>query len=244
MKENNQPQLTPIADNLRAALQTWWKNLKKFVLIYCWGLLFSLMSLAVVFIFLGLDHWVGQNNLPLHILAILLAVLGTLAAIYFYIRTYISMFLLVKKNYAGEEFSIFKESGQYFWPYLGLAVLTFVFVLLWCLLLIIPGIIYSVFYSFAVYAFFFEDRRGLKAIRRSVQLVSTYWWPVFWRYVVITLALWAVMLIITIPLHFSSVDSAFSQVWRMIMQVVEFLIGPIVMIYSYNIYQDLVKIKK
>ncbi len=245
MTEDKKPELTPVFVNLESALKLWWKNLKKFIFVYLWGLFFALISLAIVAVFVGLDYWLGRgNNTPLHILTIAVAIVGFLFALYFSIRSYMGMFLLVKKNYEGEEFAIFQETGQYFWPYLGLALLTAIFVLLWCLLLIIPGIIYGVFYSLAVYVFFFEDKRGLAAIRRSVRLIEGYWWPMFGRYVVIGLLSWLVMIVVSAPLAGSDIHSAFYQIWNMVVQIVSFLIGPIVLIYTYNIYQDLVKIKK
>jgi len=245
MSENNKLQLTPIFENLEMALKEWWKNLKKFILVYLWGMLFSLVALAIVAIFFGLDWWLGdRSNIVLHTVTLLVAIGGFLAAFYFYLRAYISIFLLVKKNYIGEELEIFKESGKYFWSYLSLALLTVILVLLWSLLLIIPGIIYSVFYSLAVYIFFFEDKKGWAAIRRSTSLVEGYWWPVFGRFVVLGLLVWVLMMFISWPLSLVEEHSAFFQIWNLVVQVVSFLVGPIIMLYTYNIYKNLVQIKK
>ncbi|MCX6795049.1 MAG: hypothetical protein NTY31_03660 [Candidatus Falkowbacteria bacterium] len=117
--------------------------------------------------------------------------------------------------------------------------------LLWTLLLIVPGIIYSVLYSFACYALFFEDKRGLAAIRRSVQLVTGYFWPVFGRFLFIGVIVWFFSIIISIPsMSLVNANSLFVSLWTGIVQVISFLIGPIVLIYTYNVYTELVKIKK
>jgi hypothetical protein len=116
--------------------------------------------------------------------------------------------------------------------------------LLWTLLLIIPGIIYSIFYSFAVYAFFFEDKRGMTAVRRSLNLVKDYWWPVFGRFLVLGIIFWIFMVLISVPLGLSNDKSVFYQIWNIFIQVVNFLVGPIALLFSYQIYQDLVKLKK
>lgn len=245
MPEEKKPKLTPLSDNLEAALKIWWKNLKKFIFVYLWGMLFALIPLAIIAIFIGLDFAVGRGtNLPLHAVMIAVTVVGFLFVMYFSIRAYIGMFLLVKKNYEGDELVIFKETSKYFWSYLGLALMTGVFILLWACLLIIPGIIYGIFYSLAIYVFFFEDKRGLEAIRRSQQLVKDYWWPVFGRFLAIALLVWLTMVVISLPLAYSSPQDVFYQTWNIVVQAVSFLIGPIILLYTYNIYQDLVRIKK
>jgi len=109
--------------------------------------------------------------------------------------------------------------------------------------LIIPGIIYSVLYSFACYALFFEDKRGLAAIRRSVQLVTGYFWPVFGRFLFIGVIVWVFSVIISLPLSLTAANSLFNSLWGGGVQVISFLIGPIVLIYTYSIYRELIKIK-
>ena len=83
----------------------------------------------------------------------------------------------------------------------------------------------------------------MEAIRRSVQLVKNYWWPVFGRFIIIMLIIWLLMMVISLPLAGVSEDSLFFHLWNTVIQIVNFLIGPIVLLFSYRIYQDLVKIK-
>jgi hypothetical protein len=245
MEQEKKPKLTPVFTLFETALKIWWKSLKKIIGIYFWGILFALIPLVIVFVFYGLTTWLGTNvTLGFKISAAVISAVGVLLALYFSIRAYLGVFLLVKKNYQGNELEIFKETKKIFWPYLGLTILTTIFVLLWTLLLIIPGIIYSIFYSFAVYAFFFEDKRGMAAIRRSISLVNNYWWPVFGRFIVASLIVWIFTVLISIPLSFAPEHSIFVGIWSAVIQVISFLIGPIILIFSYQIYQDLVKIKK
>jgi len=244
MEEEHKPKLTPVLTILEQAVKIWWKNLKKFILVYLWGLLFTLIPIAVIFLFFGLDKWFGPvNSISFQILGLLILTLGILLALYFSIRTYIAIFLLVKKGYHGQELDIFKESSKYFWPYLGLVVLSTIFILLWTLLLIIPGIIYSVFYCLAIYVFFFEGKTGLAAIKRSIKLISNYWWPVFGRLVVLGIAMWLFMMIISLPISFTVEGGTFFHIWNTVIQIISFLIGPIALLFTYHIYQDLVKIK-
>ena len=47
------------------------------------------------------------------------------------------------------------------------------------LLIIFPGIIYIVFYQFALESVVLRNLRGMKALSYSKKLVKGYWWPVF-----------------------------------------------------------------
>jgi len=238
------PKLTPVYDLLESAIKTWWKNLTKFIKIYLWGALFALIpgAIMVVLVLLAKSSF-GASPFVL-IPLVLLSGVCFLAALYLIIRAYIGIFLLVKNDYQGNELEIFKGTKKYFWSYLWLSILTTIFVLLWTCLLIVPGIIYSVFYSFAVYAFFFEDLKGMQAIKRSISLVKNYWWPVFGRFIVIGALLWALMMILSIPVYFIDQNSIFASFWGAVIQIVSFLIGPISLLYFYQIYKDLVAIKK
>jgi hypothetical protein len=64
--------------------------------------------------------------------------------------------------------------GAVFWTSLLSGILTF----LWTLLLIIPGIIFGVYYTFAEYIVVDKNVRGMDAIRLSKQYVQGLWWPV------------------------------------------------------------------
>ncbi len=66
-------------------------------------------------------------------------------------------------------------------PVFWVSFLTSIFVGLWTLLLIIPGIIFSVYYVFGAYATLFDGQRGLAALRYSKQLVKGRWWAIAWR---------------------------------------------------------------
>ena len=247
MPAENKPKLTPVFDNLNSAIKTWWKNLKKFVLIYLWGLAYALIPAAIAALLLGLQLWFGDRlSWPIITLGAIIFAVCFLALLYFCIRTYIGLYLLVKNNYVGKEHDIYKESEKYFWPYLGVVIPAAVLTLFWTVLLIIPGIIFGVYYSFSLFALFFEDKKGLDALSKSKRLVKGYWWPVFGRFFLMGVIAIVFSIIITLPISGQGADPStpFYQIWSFLVQVVNYLIGPIYMIYIYGIYQDLVKIKK
>ena len=49
------------------------------------------------------------------------------------------------------------------------------------ILLVIPGIIFSIWFSLALYVFVFEDIKGMPALYRSKELVKGYFWSMFGR---------------------------------------------------------------
>ena len=80
----------------------------------------------------------------------------------------------------GEEVSIreaFRESFDKLWSFIWLEIIIFVKVLLWSLLLIVPGIIMAVRYSLASVAFFDDNKnlRGNDAIKESLRLTRGAW---------------------------------------------------------------------
>lgn len=243
-EKEKKEKLTPSLTILENSIKDWWKNLSKFIMVYLQGVIYALIPLAIILIFGLIDKFGAYDVAAFRAAAIIIAGLSVIAIFYFMIRAYMGIFLLVKKDYAGEPKTIFKETKEMFWPYFWISVLTTVFILLWTLLLIIPGIIFSVFYSFAAYAFFFEGKKGREAIRRSTQLVKGYWWPVFGRFCVVGLAAWLVTVVVSIPMYFVPENSSSYYAWNGLLQVVSFLIGPAVLLFTYTIYKDLVKIKK
>lgn len=67
--------------------------------------------------------------------------------------------------------------------YIWISILVTVAILGGTLLLIIPGIIFSIWFSFALYILILEGVRGTQALSASRELVKGYFWPVLWRWV-------------------------------------------------------------
>jgi uncharacterized protein (TIGR03067 family) len=93
------------------------------------------------------------------------------------------------------------------------------------LLFIVPGIIFAVWFILAQFVLAEEDDRGMNALFKSMEYVSTYWMDVFLRLFVI----WLVFTLIGIV--------------PIIGAILSFLLVPFAMIYTYLIYKDLKAIK-
>lgn len=71
-------------------------------------------------------------------------------------------------------------------PYLWISILTGLIIFFGTLLFIIPGIIFTVWYSLATFVFVLEGTRGYKALQRSRELIEGRFWSVVWRWIVPT----------------------------------------------------------
>lgn len=106
-----------------------------------------------------------------------------------------------------------KESSAYVGPLISTYVLGALHVLLRFLLLIVPGILYSIRISFACVAVVCEDVSGLDALNRSVEITKGRTWRVY-------LTLLFLGVILFVPTRVLS----FALEWFIVMRVPEFFI--------------------
>lgn len=126
-----------------------------------------------------------------------------------------------------------KESFRRGWykiiSYLWVTILVGVITFAGFLLLVVPGIIFAVWYSLALYILVAEDLRGMKALSRSKQLVRGYWWSVLWRFIVVFLIVMvAIILFSFIPI---------------VGNIVSLVASPFTVVFGYLLYEDLKKLK-
>jgi hypothetical protein len=99
---------------------------------------------------------------------------------------YIALTEVVIKQYKKEKFNtqvIYKSAWSKIIPLLWVSILSGLAVFGGTLLLIIPGIIFAVWFAFSSIINVIEGTRGSAALKESKRLVSGRWWSVFWRLV-------------------------------------------------------------
>lgn len=69
------------------------------------------------------------------------------------------------------------------WPTIWVSFVVGLIILGGTVLFIIPGIIFSIWFSFVVYAIVLEEHTSTNAIKDSKAIVQGRWWAVFWRLV-------------------------------------------------------------
>ncbi len=72
-----------------------------------------------------------------------------------------------------------------FFPFLGTAILTGLTTVAGYALMIIPGLLFSVWFSLTMPVLLFEGQAGTKAMARSREYVRGRFWAVVWRLIVI-----------------------------------------------------------
>lgn len=233
-----------IFNSLERATKLWWKHLKSFILIYLEGLKLALIPIVIFISVVVMDLKLFGDRFSLAWLDLALFAISFLLIFYFLLRSEIAIFLFIKNDFKGEVKTLFKETRSLFWPYFWLGLLTFVLIVLWTLLLIIPGLIFSAYYVFAVYAFISEGKRGWSAISRSKSLVKGYFWPIFGRFIFFLILAYLLGSIVDMPQSALNKDSAMFEAWNLIEQIIVMLVAPIFIIFFYEAYHFLVKNKK
>lgn len=82
----------------------------------------------------------------------------------------------------------YRSAKPFFWRYVLLSLMIGLVVLGGLILLVIPGIIFLVWFSFSYYVLIEEGISGVDAMKRSKALVSGKWFAVFGRLAVIFIA--------------------------------------------------------
>lgn len=179
------------------------------------------------------------------IIKIILGILGLASVV---VAIYIALaaqagFILILKNSGSKFGEAFKAGRGYAWPLFAVGLLVGIFVLLWSILFIIPGIIFAVYYGQAYFVLLFEDKKGMSALKRSKELVKNYWWPVAGRNLLLGLVFSAVFIVLSLPLNAIKDNAVIYQFWNIIINVVSFLFGQFAVVFSYLIFKDLRQIK-
>lgn len=125
---------------------------------------------------------------------------------------------------------VIKEGWSKYWSFFLVSLLTGLVVGVGFLLFIVPGVIFAVWFGFSIYTVICEDKRGLKALSRSKQLVKGRWWSAAKR-------VFAIIIII----FFLSMCAQFIPYLGQLAYMIFFT--PFYVIYNYLIYQNLREIK-
>lgn len=180
-------------------------------------------------------------NLIIAIPLVIFIILMIIAGIIFTIWPQAAFLNLLKiREVSSEPLSVivlYKQSFHWILPLFVIGLLYFLVVAGGFLLLIIPGIIFMVWLMFGSYAYVFEGKRGAQALLRSKQLVFGYWWRIFYY-----VFLWSAIIIIYEFIK-NKIAAAFPFDFLSDLLNV-FLFTPFSIIFTYEVYKDLLRIKK
>jgi hypothetical protein len=239
------PAKTVVTAKLPSFSDLFQRTLKMYEVLFRKAVTLSLISalaiipFTVVVFFLGLA---GGQAVAVKMLLVLLLV-ASIAFVVYLASTVQAATLLLLEDGSRSVRELLNKGIVLAWPVIIVGFLTGLFTLFWALLLIIPGIIFSVYYSFSTYALVYEKQTGMAALKRSQQLVKNYWWAVVARTVYLGLVYLAVFLVVSLPLFILPENSALAIFWNMILSALRFITNPIFIIFTYLIFKELVNIK-
>jgi hypothetical protein len=238
----------------KKAWQFYKKRFLDFVEMYLWGLLGAVPLLAIALMFLGASA-LGFDNMVLRIVFIALLFLALLWSLYYGIRAHIGIILLIKNTEAKVK-PTFLETKKFFTSYVIVSLVSSIFLLLLTLLFIVPGVIFYVYWIFATILVVVEGIKTTNsALKRSKSLVKGYWWEVAGRLFFIGLIYSLAIAIISIPADanidpvtkiktFKYLSQDAGQAYVMFVNIISAILSPLLVAYTYFLYQDLASKKK
>ncbi|MDP2864282.1 MAG: hypothetical protein Q8N73_01315, partial [bacterium] len=195
---------------------------------------FSLFLSFIVPLFEDFGYW------------ILIYPISFLVSLFFQLLVIPTLLYNLKDNIGFRE--SYQKGLKIFKSYLWVYFLVFIITAGGFLVLIIPGILFSVWFSLAIYTLIFEEKRGMSALMRSKELVAGRWWGVFWRFLIFGLSVIVIGILISLT-TFSLVRASISaevvgQIGDIIGYFLQLFITPFALIYGFLIYKNLEKIKE
>lgn len=193
-------------------------------------LIIILVSLAVIFL-TGINGAINQNLsflIPLIVLGGILIIAAVITAVVVGLWIQVSMICAVKEKIGVKESLMMGKSK--IWQFFWISFLRGLAVLAGLIFFIIPGIIFSIWFSMALYVLVAEGLKGTSAIKRSKQLVKGNGWDVFLRFLVAGLIIGLISWVISwVPVLGAIVAALF--------------ISPFGLIFGYLLYEDLKRVK-
>lgn len=123
--------------------------------------------------------------------------------------------------------------------YLWISLLAGIITLVGFLLLIVPGVIFAVWFSLAAFILVSENLKGMNALLKSKEYVKGKWGSVFWRLFFIGAISLIIFLVPTLIFNFLEIPFA-KEIYRFVIGL--FLI-PLVMTYIFLVYNNLKALK-
>ncbi|MCL5094023.1 MAG: hypothetical protein M1355_02745 [Patescibacteria group bacterium] len=171
--------------------------------------------------------------LPYNIILIILSIFAAILAI-------TSLYKAIIDTDQGQSLQIgrtYKESFKFILPLILIQILVGLSIIGGIFLLIVPALIFGIWYSFAPFILFSENLRGRAALRRSHDLVRGRWWGVFGRIILASLLVGA----ISLPFSALALIPRVGNILNSLLQVATTIF---ITTYSYFLYKGLKSTKQ
>ena len=168
-------------------------NLSPLIILYGMQWIWALFDKDVLLIFLNpvLQSRGLINNIPFFIFSIILGIISLFIS--FFVYAGFTSAPLKKAKFKFKDLT--SEGSSFYFKYLGFTIVMMIFLLGLFILLIIPGIIFLIYWIFGIYVYY-EGKNGIrKSLKRSRELVKGRWWRIFGYFILIILILSLIQLL-------------------------------------------------
>lgn len=218
--------MVAVGDLIKSSWELYKKHAKNLALLALIVLAPSILS-SLLMIIISDQNVIATTSILLSLVSIVTSIWGSAATIIYI------------KETPKDINEPLKKAWGFFWSYLWLAILVGIVTIIGYILLIIPGIILTVFYTFAMYVLICENIHGWAAAKKSMDLVKNYWWANFGRLIVMFIVIYLPMMIIT-----GIVTAIYPPATNLATVLLSLVAMPFAVLYSFKMYQNLKEIKK
>ncbi len=179
-----------------------------------------------------IGQWGGHSRSTPGSFGLLFVILVTIFSLWSQVTIFMA---IVKPSETLTFVDWYKKSWKYIWSYSWLIFLSGIIILSGILLFIVPGIIFSIWFSMGIYVLMDKHLKGMSALQYSYELVSGHWFAVFWRCIVNGILMFIASIGITILikiLHFPY-EAQISGV------LIATFVTPFTYMYSFRLYKEL-----
>lgn len=174
--------LITASEIIKNSWETYSKNWKK---LFPYVVLMFITSAALTIIgFAGLKIEALVINKNVVLLNNLVVAALDVAILLFTLWTTVALFKNLRQVVENKEMISIKESyfqtSKYLWPIIWTSILVFLAVLAGFFLLLIPALIFAIWFTYVFYIVIFEDKKGVSALKESKTLVTGRWWKTLW----------------------------------------------------------------
>lgn len=231
--------LTPVVELIKNSFRIYFKSenlaylVKVLLVMYLiLGLLLAPVIIPSVFYPVLFDK--GFQGLPSWLIILLIGLAFLVFTLVFIVGFWMQTTLItaVSQVVKGEIIGIketLSRGWRKIWKFVGTSLLSGIITMLGFAFLIIPGIIFSVWFSFATFIVVIEGRGVTESLKESEALVSGYFWPVLARFIVFGL----LILIVQVAAGFIP----------FIGPVIVMFLTPYYLLLPYLVYEDLRRVK-